>query len=147
VLNELDRDAFATAAREIQQTLSDSIIESAVALLPPPYVALERERLVEGLKARRAALAEYADQYYRRLARTVEIQGVVGAADVAEFTRLTENRVRLRIRTGESKQARFERVFDARDTREVRLGFGESADQVIGDDELPLEVERAPSPE
>jgi len=141
VLNELDRDAFATAAREIQRTLSDSVIESAIALLPASYVALERERLVGGLKSRRAALAEYAEQYYRRLARTVEVHGVAGAADVAEFTRLTENRVRLRVRSGESKRARFERVFDARDTREIRLRFGESADQLIGDDELPLDVE------
>lgn len=141
VLNQLDRPAFAAAARAIQSALSDSAIEAAVAALPAPYVALERERLVNGLRARRAQLAEYAEAYYRRLARTVHVYGVAGSRDVVEFTPRTDQRVRLRVLTGgPDGPARFERLLDGRDTREVRLYIDAADDEVIGGDDLPFKV-------
>ena len=142
VLNQLERSDFATAAREIQSALSDSVIEAAVALLPPPYVALEHDRLVEGMKARRGQLGEYAEKYYRHLARVVDVHGFANSTDVAEFTRLSKERARLRLRAGgREAPVTFERVFDGRDTREVRILANEAEDEILGDDDLPFDVE------
>ena len=145
VLSQLERDDFAAAARDVEAALSDSAIEAAVAHLPAPYVALEHDRLVGGIRARRQALAGYTGQYYRYLAREVEVHAYAGSRDVAEFTRLTEARARLTVRSGvrEGREGRvtFERVIDGRDTRRVRLYVDEREDQVRGDDDLPFDLE------
>jgi hypothetical protein len=145
VLSQLERDDFAAAARDVEAALSDSAIEAAVAHLPAPYVPLEHDRLVGGIRARRQALARYTEQYYRYLAREVEVHAYAGSRDVAEFTRLTEARARLTVRSGvrEGREGRvtFERVIDGRDTRRVRLYVDEREDQVRGDDDLPFDLE------
>jgi hypothetical protein len=141
VLAQLERGDFDLAARDVVAALSDSAIEAAVARLPAPYVALERERLVGGMQARREQLGEYAGKYYRYLARELEVHGYAGHRDVAEFTRLTEKRVRLRVQGGEDERVTFERVIDGRDTRQVRLFLDEREDEVRGNDDLPFDVE------
>ena len=73
VLVRLDRSEFISAAREVQAALSDSVVDAAVRLLPPPYVALEGERIAAGIRARRQQLVEYAEQFYRSLARQPDI--------------------------------------------------------------------------
>ena len=46
-----DRE-FLAVANEVRAQLTDSVITAAVDALPPPYLELERERLLTGLKAR-----------------------------------------------------------------------------------------------
>lgn len=141
VLNRLERPDFLAVAGELVATLSDSVIQAAVATLPPPYLRLERDRLVTALKARRQSLVEYTDDYYRYLARTVHIYGYDQSKDVVEFDPISDKRVRVRVRSGGPQgPVRFERLIDARDTREVRLFIDEAEDQVIGNDDLPFKV-------
>jgi hypothetical protein len=142
VLNRLDRDDFIAAAREVEAALADSVIDAAISQLPPPYVALERDRLAGGLRARRRQLVEYAEEYYRSLARDIEVRTYAGHADVVELTRLDGERVRLRIRSGDgSGPVTFERVIDARDTKTVRLFVDERQDAIVDGDDLPVDVE------
>lgn len=142
VLNRLDRSDFVSAAREVQAALPDSVIDAAVAELPPPYVALEGERLAGGIRARRRQLVEYAEDYYRSLAREIDVHAYAKREDVVEFTPLTQERARLRILSGgPNGTVAFERVIDGRDTRTVRLFVDARQDSILGNDDLPFGVE------
>ena len=141
VLNRLDREAFAEAARDLQARLTDSAIAVSVAALPREYLPLERERLIRALKARRDQLPRYSDEYYRLLAREVRISGIIGTRDVIEFNRITDQRVRVRVRTGGADgPIRYERLIDGRETRTVVLSIDEREDQIIGADHLPFRL-------
>jgi hypothetical protein len=142
VLNQLERSEFVSAVREVQATLTDSVIEAAVQELPPPFVALERDRLVGGIRARRQQLGEYAEKYYRYLAREIEVHTYADRRDVAEFARLDPETARLRIRSGGREgPITFERVIDGRDTRVVRLFVDMREDEVVGSEDLPFDVD------
>ncbi len=141
VLNTLDRADFVAAAREIHAVLTDSALAAAVGVLPLPYRKLERDRLLPALRARRDALVEYGDDYYEHVARTVHVFGFDRSRDVVEFVRATDNRVRVRVRSGgPTGTIRFDRIIDARDTREVRLFISPGEDRVTGADDLPFRV-------
>ena len=142
VLSRLDRSEFISAAREVQAALADSVIDAAVRRLPPPYVALEGERLAAGIRARRLQLVEYAEQFYRSLARELDIHAYPDRQDIVEFTQLSPERARLRIRGGGTDEpVAFERVIDGRDTRVVRLFVDPQQDRVVGNTELPFDVD------
>ena len=142
VLNQLERRDFVSAARDVQAAIPDSVIEAAVAELPPPFVALERERLVNGIRARRQQLGDYVEKYYRFLAPEIDVHAFAGSRDIAEFTRLDPETARLRVRSG-GREGRiaFERVIDGRDTRVVRLFVDTREDEVLGHEELPFDVD------
>jgi hypothetical protein len=146
VLNRLERQDFVAVAGELVAMLTDSVIRAAVSALPPPYLLLERDHLVGALTARRNALVAYSESYYRYLAGTLSIYGFQGSKDVVEFDPISDKRVRVRVRSGgPSGPVRFERLIDARDTREVRLHIDEAEDQIIGNDDLPFKVTIATS--
>jgi hypothetical protein len=63
-LSRLSRADFQRAAAELQQRWTDSVIAVAAHRLPPPVYALEGEKLMSTLKARRATLPQAADTYY-----------------------------------------------------------------------------------
>jgi hypothetical protein len=138
VLNKLVLADFAAVARELQTTLSDSVITRAVGTLPPPYLELERENLIRGLRTRRDQLAEYAEEYYRLLARDLEISGV-DTTDVVEFQKVGEDQARVQVRVGPQGPVRFERLIDDV-TRSVTLLIDPARDQVSGQDGLPFRV-------
>lgn len=141
VLSRLDLEDFQAAAREIQAALPDSVIEAAVGVLPPPYLVLERERLVNALKSRRDGLVDYSAKYYRHLARKLWIYGFENSADLVEFDQVSDSGARVRLRSGSRNgPVRFERFVDARDTKEVQLFIDENRDQVVGKEHLPFDV-------
>jgi len=145
VLNRLDREAFLAEARALQVALTDSVIEAAVLALPRAYLAHEHDHLVPALKARRDQLVEYADDYYRLLAKSLLVHGADPVVDIVEFERMDGDRARIRVRTeGPEGAVRFERVIDGRDTREVILFIDPAKDQVRGSDGLPFKVVVAP---
>lgn len=141
VLNRLARQDFVAAARAIRSALTDSVIAAAVGSLPPPYLPLERDRLVAALTARRDHLEEYSAEYFRYLVRRLRVYGFATSADVVEFDQVSDSGGRVRLRSGgESGPVRFERFVDARDTREVVLYIDPTKDQVLGNHDLPFKV-------
>ncbi|HEX6645347.1 MAG TPA: hypothetical protein VF037_11765 [Gemmatimonadales bacterium] len=142
VLNPLDRSEFIAAAREVQAALSDSIIGAAVGRLPPPYVALDGARLAGAIRTRRQRLVEYAEEFYRSLAREIEVHTYANRPDTVEFTRLDAERAGFRIRSGgPDGGVAYERVIDGRDTRRVRLFADRGEDTITGSESLPFDVE------
>jgi len=145
VLNRLGWEDFLAAAREVQSALSDTVIEAAVGALPSPILALERERLVGALKARRDHLADYSWEYYRYLARNLRVYGFARSADVVEFDQVSDSSARVRLRSGgRNGPVRFERFVDARETSELELYIDVGEDQVMGNRDLPFKVSIEP---
>lgn len=142
VMNGLDRDDFLAAAGELREALADSVLERAVNTLPEAYRELERERLTAALRARRAALLEYAAEYWRAFTGTVHVYGYVGRRDVVVFTPLDEDRVRVRVHRGDvDGPVTFERVVDGTVTRRVRVFVDDDEDETIGYEGLAFDVE------
>lgn len=141
-LSHLERSDFSDVVQDIRAELTDSVITAAVDVLPPEYLAKERERLVTGLKARRDQLGEFGDAFYLAVARTVHIYGYDQREDVVTFERISKERVRATLRTGGADgPIRYQRLLDGRETSTVKLFIDETQDQVVGNIDLPFKVE------
>lgn len=141
VLNRLGREDFLAVAREVQAAVSDSVIDAAVGVLPPAYLAAEQENLVGALKARRDQLVDYAEEYYRHVVRELHVFGFDNSDDVVEFDQVSDSGARVRVKTGSrTGPVRFERVIDARETRKVLLFIEEGKDHVLGGSDLPFKI-------
>lgn len=142
VLNRLRRDDFLAVAREVQAVLTDSVIAAAVAVLPPEYQPLERDRLVTALEARRDQLVDYAGSYYDHLARKLRVYGFAAAGDVVAFDQVSDSGARVRLRSGgPAGPVRLERYISARETKQVWLYIDEPVDTIVGRKGLPFSIE------
>jgi hypothetical protein len=132
-LVELERPVWDSIAAALQAGLTDSVIDAAVARLPPSYAALDSARLAGALKRRRDALPEAARRYYRHLAGEVEVHGTdrdeVVVAERVEGG-VTEVTMSARGADGTEGGPYFRRRFDRADTKEVRLMLHGGDDRV-----------------
>lgn len=123
-LNELDLDDWLEGARLIQSSLSDQTIEEAVTLLPDNLYQLNGEEIRSKLKSRRDILPKVAADYYRFLARWVDIPGTDGR-DRFEVTRMEEGKTEVKVfalnKRGEKQELWYQRTFDNAITKEIRL--------------------------
>ena len=74
-LSALSRADFQQMAADLQRRWPDSLIERALRRLPPAVYALEGPGLAASLRARRAALPQAAEAFYRTLARRPALGG------------------------------------------------------------------------
>ncbi|MGZ5191087.1 MAG: hypothetical protein ACXWCZ_08685 [Flavisolibacter sp.] len=73
--NEIGLTDWLHAAKNLQQLLTDTVIEQSILQLPPEVFAISGKEIIEKLKARRNKLHCYATEYYKVLAKKVEIVG------------------------------------------------------------------------
>ena len=132
LLGGLQRPVWDSIARSLQASITDSVIDAAVAAVPPEYQSTAPE-LVRVLRARRDSLPEAAARFYLYLAEVVDVHGT-DAADRAVVTRRDNDHVAVRLQSGNGEPY-FDRVFDARETREIRLYLHGGNDHavVVGD--------------
>jgi hypothetical protein len=124
-LPELTSSDFAQAARYVQQHLPDSTLARAVRHLPPSVYALEGERLLHSLQARRAQLPAVAHQYYLLRARTP----VVAGTDEPDYFRVQRTSdsttVRIYSRALGADSLYFQRTYFTKETHRLTLeGLG-----------------------
>jgi hypothetical protein len=74
-LNELTLDTWITQSKDLQQVLTDSLIERSIRLMPPELFSISGNEIIEKLKSRRNDLQKYAKQYYSYLSKTVTVLG------------------------------------------------------------------------
>jgi hypothetical protein len=132
LLSATDRQAFAETAADLVAHLTDAVIDDAVKRLPPEWYAIDGARLAAALRKRRTSLPEAAAEYYRRLARKVDVHGTDGT-ELARVRRVEGGRVTLELAAPSTAVPWFRRTFDPRDTREVRLYLYAGADDVVGE--------------
>jgi hypothetical protein len=115
LLAGLELPAWEREVQELSRRLTDDVVEQAVNTLPPELVSRRGRFLVHAIEARRDALPKAARQYYRILARAVNVY----TSDSAEEVEVTHTPdgclVRVQIQ-GDAGPALFDRQFHAGET-------------------------------
>lgn len=139
LLSSLDRRAFTETAASVAATLTDEVLQDAVAVLPPPYHEAG-EAMLHALRLRRNALVHVATEFYELLANEPGIR----ATEHADSATITSDgrSVRVQVHAGANRQLRLDRTFLRAETDEVRLYLlaGEDVVVVPGPAELPIAV-------
>ncbi|MDX1406827.1 MAG: hypothetical protein R3330_01805, partial [Saprospiraceae bacterium] len=130
-------DDWLAEATFIQSRLPDEVVDEAVQTLPAEVYQLSGEEIAAKLKSRRDDLDEYVREYYKMLAKEVDVVGSV-KNELFEVTRRSDGQVLVemfKIRQGEKDLRFYSRTFDPAFTREIRL-FG-----LQGDDQFEISGE------
>ena len=129
-LTPLDRAAWDSIVLSVQQRITDSVIDTALGLMPAPYRDSTGAGLRETLQARRAALRGVAAEYYESLARVVDVHATDGP-DVAEVAYQDDGGALVTLRDDDREGVAgefFYRRFHPGETREVRVYLHGDAD-------------------
>ncbi len=127
-LNQLSENDWKTATETFLSKMTDAVIEEAIAQQPPEIRNISGNRIIGILKERRKYLAAEVMEYYQFLAEIVDVT----ASDKKEFFDIMRNddgSVLVKVykinKNDETDIKLFERLFDPKDTKELRLyGFG-----------------------
>ncbi len=122
-LNDLDADEWKKAVAEVQQALDDSTIRTAIRQLPPEVYPINGETMIKKLISRRGLLLSDAIQYHNFISKYVNVLG----SNKREYFKVTSNgdglqvKVYARQKANDTSFLMFDRIFDPRVTREIRL--------------------------
>ncbi len=122
--NSLTLIEWQNVAKELQQSLTDSVIEKSIRQMPPEIFAISGNDIIAKLKSRRSHLEEYATKYYLFLSKNVDI---VGSQEREHFEvkHLNDKETEVNIFDLEEKendkQLFYSRKFNANETNEIRL--------------------------
>jgi hypothetical protein len=133
--NETTGDQWISTAKELQQLLTNEVIETSVKQLPPEVFPISGEVIIAKLKSRREHLVEFAQDYYRILAKEVEVVGTKNK-ERFEVKRINEDQTLITVydlnQSGDAKADPFySRTFSRRETREIRLYGLDGNDEYI----------------
>ncbi|GAB4091409.1 BamA/TamA family outer membrane protein [Flaviaesturariibacter terrae] len=117
--NEVTPDRWIAIAQDLQQRLTDSVIEASVRQLPPEIFQHSGETIIAKLKSRRSHLAEYAKKYSHYLGERVDIVGT-SAADRFEVRPGEGRNLEVHV-YGANGTPYYSRSFDPHETTEIRL--------------------------
>jgi hypothetical protein len=131
-LNELTEQDWIEAAKELQSSLTDLVIENGVHQLPPELFAISGPTLIAKLKSRRDRLQDFAESYYRFLSHHVELRGS-NEKEFFEIKRLNNKETQINVykvtKENEIKKKPFySRTFTNAQTREIRIYSLDKAD-------------------
>ena len=123
--NKLVKADWETIATNMQQQLTDNVIESAIKNMPPEIFAIRGNTLIEKLKSRRSHLVEYAVDYYRLLSEESEVVGTK-KDDYFEIDHLANNETSVKLfsmndRREKSAAPFYSRIFKENETDEIRI--------------------------
>lgn len=125
-LNEMTLEDFTTVAEELQNQLTDERIEKALKSMPESVYRLRADDLRRSLQKRREQLKILATDYYKVLAKEVDILGSEDD-EFFEVTRHADGKTDVKVYDikGDEKKAKliYSRVFHPDITNEIRL-FG-----------------------
>jgi len=138
-INEPTREVWISIARDLQNKITDDVIEKAILDLPPEIYDLKGDIIIKKLKQRRDDLVDYTEEYYRFISNNVDVLGsnkkehfLVERLD-SEKTKVTV--YLLKNKSDEVKRKMYERTFYCSETDELRLyGFnGNDKFDITGD--------------
>ncbi len=130
----LDEETWNAEIKTFCAKLTDEVFERALKQLPEPGYSLRHERLIAGLRERRAALPALMNKYYHFISRIVDIQ----ASNKNELVSITDapgKALKVKInkisREGKLKEVIFERTFQPTVTKEIRLYLKDGDDSLV----------------
>jgi hypothetical protein len=127
-LSGLEKPVWDSVAAELARRVTDSAIDAAMLALPPEYRSWAPQWAIK-LKQRRDGLPAAANRFYYALAVVEDIHGT-DAADQATIARVDDRTVEVRL-AGADGSPYFDRRFDARETREIRVYLHGGDDSVF----------------
>lgn len=128
MLAGLNRAVWDSVALSLTNTLSDAVIDRAVAAFPPQYAPTSL-RISASLRERRNALREEADHYYDILSAVVDVHGT-DAADKADIKRNVDGSVDVKL-SSDKEGIYFSRRFQPDETREIRVYLHDGDDKAV----------------
>ena len=133
ITNAASRDDWREAALYIQRHISEEDIDRALQELPPEVYPISGNTIAKKLKSRLQLLPKYAEDYYKMLAKDVDLVGTT-KAEYIEVIRDKKSEVTIRIFNVEGKQkgntCYYDRTFYAKETREICI-YALSGDDVF----------------
>ena len=144
-LNAMTQADWEKKADTVISQMTDSIIEAALKKQPPEIFAYSGPQIIETLKKRRQYLKDEAIQYYKFLAKEVEVTGT-DKKETFEVVNNDDGSVDVRMHKindkGEREKILYERKFIPEDTREIRLfGFNnEDSFYITGSDKRKIKI-------
>src|SRR5687768_14000865 len=144
-LNSLSQKDWEKQADSLISKMTDSVIESAIKKQPPEIFPYSGPKIIETLKKRRHYLKDEAIQYYKFLAKEVEVTGT-DKKETFEVVTNDDGSVDVRMHKindkGEREKILYERKFIPEDTREIRLfGFNnEDSFHITGSDKRRIKI-------
>jgi hypothetical protein len=128
LLQDLERPVWDSTAAWLKSVLTDSVIDDAVAQLPPPQQKLYGDRMRRALRGRRDALPSMAASFFRTVAGQADVH-TVGVPSLVDITRRPDT-IEIRVRSRDDGSVYYDRRFDRTTTREVRIYLDGDADSV-----------------
>ncbi len=126
-LNELSKDTWLAEANYVRSKLTDSLVLSAMKLMPDTIYRLNGESLYKTFLARRDNLPTMALEYYRFLAKVVDVP-LSGGTEIVKSAAAGDSlhlQVFNKKKDGSEGRTLYDRVFSATETRELRVyGMG-----------------------
>ena len=124
--NEMTQTDWQSAAKEIQQSLTNDVIDAAVKQVPAEVSNLSALQIATTLKGRRDRLLNNTTTYYRFIAKEVDVPG---SKDPERFVvnRVNETETSLQIfaTNGGASTPIYNRTFTKNETNEIRIyGIG-----------------------
>jgi hypothetical protein len=134
LLTEITKEDWIKMADSIKQWLPDSVIEKAIADLPPEIYVVSGPEIIRKLKARRELLHEAAAEYYEILAKEVSVVGS-NKHELFLVERMNDDETRVRVykqnKEGVVLRKMYERILKNDETHEVRLYGLEGNDNFV----------------
>jgi len=133
LLTELNYGDWKRIASSLANTMTDEVIDDAIHTLPPEILPVSGLEIGEMLKSRREQLPEAVDQYYKLLARQVDVVGS-NKHELVKVERLENGNVKVDMykRNKEGKvfleDPLFGREFVRKETREICIYGLDGAD-------------------
>lgn len=123
--NRMNLSDWINAAKELQQALSDTVIEESVKSMPAEIFEISGNELVEKLKSRRNQLEAFATKYYLFIAKEVQIAGTK-KREYFEVSQLSSGETVVNVfsinkRSGKNANPFYTRIFNPAETKEIRL--------------------------
>ncbi|SEW17993.1 Calcineurin-like phosphoesterase [Chitinophaga sp. YR573] len=144
-MNELSEQQWKDITHAFVLKMTDTVLAGAVNKLPDTIKAMVGNRTYTTMQARRDILEKESNKFYRFLAHNVDVTGSK-KQELFSIERLPEGRLSVNVnkvnKKGELEQSIYSRVFDPKDTREIRLyGLGgEDKFEIRGDNHTPIKV-------
>ena len=132
-LNELSLDQWLSVAKDLQQSLTNEVIEKSVGQMPAEVFPISGNEIIAKLKSRRDHLQEYATDYYKFLAKEVDLPGTK-KTEFFQVKRIDDQQTSVAIykitKEGKTKSNPFySRIFKNDETQEIRLYGIEGTDK------------------
>lgn len=131
---QFSRDEWRKQAERVKASLTDSVLEAGLSRLPGSAYQIRHDQLLATLKARRDALPEAMDRYYRFTQKIADIQAtdknerVLISGTKAGGLRVQMHKVN---KDGEVKDELMDKTFDPQLTKEIRIYLHNGKDSVI----------------